>query len=208
MVTFDSISGVILNVAMILLGFIFLVAAIIGLYFYSKHLKRYKQFTCVIWGKDGFGQKTEQYDSAGIFIDTKTGNKRLFLKKLKVGLNPDNIPYIQNGNKKIIYFYRTGLKNLHYIKINVDEPAVTLTVGEEDVNWATNAYERQKKLFSQSLLMQLMPFIALAFVAIIILILFIYLFKDMGVIKEAALAFKDAVTIQAAASSGTTIIPS
>ena len=169
--------------------------------------KRYQQFKCVIWEKDGFGQLTETYDKAGIFVDSKTKNKRLFLKKNKVGLDPDTIPFVQTSKgKRIIYLLKTGLKNFHYITLNIKAPNISLSVGEEDVNWALNAYERGKKMFTQGILMQLMPYIALAFVSIIILIIFIYFFKDFAVLADVAKALQAAAEAYAQSQTGTTVV--
>lgn len=202
-----TIADKIVNFAIIILGGL-LISGIIGLIVHL-HLKRkrYKQFKCVIWGRDGFGQLAESQDEAGIFVDSKTKNKRFYMFKNKVGLNADSVPYVSSGKDKIVYLYQTGLKNFHFIKIGITEPAkVQFTVGEEDVNWGINSYERAKKMFSQSLLMQLMPYIMLAFVSLIILVLFIYLFRQFGALStfiEKATIFIDHV---AAAQSGTTVI--
>ena len=102
-----------------------------------------------------------------------------------------------------VWLYRTGLKNFQYVDLNITpNPGATITVGEEDVNWAINAYERQKKLFSTTLLMQLMPFIMLAFVSIIILIIFIYFFKEFSTLKDMAVAMGEAAQIIAQARTG------
>ena len=168
--------------------------------------RKYSQYDIYIFKRDGFGQLTQVKDTGGVFIDKKTKNKRLFLRKNNVGLNADNIPYIPLGNKKIIYLLQTGLKNFHFINVDIDEPTITLSVGEEDVNWAINTYERGKKLFSQSMLMQLLPFMLVAFVTIIILVIFIYFFKEFDTLKEFASLMKDTSSNLAQASSGTTVI--
>lgn len=170
------------------------------------YLRRYKQFKCVIWERDGFGQLQQSHDGAGIFIDRKTKNKRLFLRKNKVGLNPDSIPYIKSEKNRTIYLYRTGLKNFHFIQVGIKDPDVTLTVGEEDVNWSINAYERQKKLFQHSFLMQILPFVTIAFVTIIILVIFIYFFKEFATLGDMARAMKEAAIEIARAKSGTTVL--
>jgi len=195
MVDIAGVADTALNIGIMLLGGL-LACGLIGggLWFFLKQ-KRYKQYKCVIWERDGFGQLTETYDKAGIFVDKKTNNKRFFMKKANVGLNPDNIPYIP-GKSKIVYMLRTGLKNFHFIKPNVSNPTINLSIGEEDVNWAINAYDRQKRLFNQNMLMQYLPFIALAFTSIIILIIFIYFFKDFAVLKDVAIALRDASLAQ------------
>ena len=207
MVTLTGVASGALNVG-ILIGVILIVGGgLIGLTLLILKWKKYSEYKCVIFEKDGFGQLKYKVDKAGIFVDSKTKNKRLFLKKHNVGLDPDNVPYLSGAKgSKTIYLYQTGLKNFHYIRMNVSDH-FDITVGEEDVNWAINAYDRQKKLFNQSLLMQLMPFIALAFTSIIILIIFIYFFKDFAVLKDVAIALKEAAQANAQASSGTAIIP-
>jgi hypothetical protein len=168
---------------------------------------KYSQFSCRIWEQDGFGQWRETVDRAGIFVDRKTNNKRFFLKKANVGLSADNVPYISTkGVRKIVYLLRTGLKNFRFIRITPSNPSVFLNVTEEDVNWAVNAYERQKKIFSKDLFLQYLPFMILAFVCIIILVIFIYFFKNFDTLKEVAVAFREAASSIAQANAGTVIV--
>jgi len=202
--------GLVNIVVFIVIGLILLVIAGFALYWIMKY-KRYKQFKVVVWSIDKEkidSYITEGYDQAGIFVDRKTKNKRFFLLKGNVGLDPDEVPYIiDEKGKKVVYVLRTGLKNYHYIKPAVAYPNITLTVGEEDVNWAVNSYERAKKMFSQSTLLQWMPFIILGFVCIIILVIFVYFFKNFEVLRDVALAFKDAASEYAKSQMNTTIIP-
>lgn len=200
----DILSGTLSFVTTIFL-IIFFGGVVIGIIYFYLRQKRYSQFECRIWFKDAFGQIKEKKDSAGIFIDKKTHNKRFFIRKANVGLNPDKVPSIVKGGKNIVYLVQTGLKSFHFIQIDYAEPKLVLKVGEEDVNWAVNAYERQKKLFQHNVLMQYLPFIALAFVAIIILIMFIYLFKNMDVIAAAANSFNEATKSLGCGAGGTVI---
>ena len=205
-VLMSNVGDIVTSVIMLILGLLLVVGICFGAYFAIKRHRQYNQFKCVVWGRDAFGQLTEQIDKAGIFVDSKTKNKRFFMKSANVGLNPDNVPYIQQGNKKVVYLLRTGLKNFQFIKPVITSGGFTVDVGEEDVNWAVNAYERQKKTFGQSMLMQFLPFIVLAFVSIIILIIFINLFKKLDVLKDVAVAFKDATVAMAQAQSGTVVL--
>lgn len=177
------------------LGFVVLilaVAVITAIVMWIKNIKKYQQFKIVIWQRDGFGQLKQTFDQGGIFIDRITKNKRLFLRFNKVGLNPDHIPYIQSNKHKTIYLYQTGLKNFHYIDLKITDPQITLTVGEEDVNWAVNDFEKQKKTFDfKAWILQLLPWIAICFVSIIILIIFIYLFREAGTFASAAQSFSE-----------------
>jgi hypothetical protein len=183
------------------------IGACIGVFYWYKYNKRYSAFNVKIWQKDGTGFIHEKYDKAGIFIDKKTNNKRFFLKINKVGLNPDNVPFLPGpGGVKIVYLLQTGLKNFRFIKPNIAEEYVDVKVGEEDVNWGVNSYERAKKLFATSTLMQYLPFLLFIVVVIVIMIIFIYLFKKFDVIKDAALALEHASQNLAAVNSGTTIV--
>ena len=152
--------------------------------------KKYQQYKCIIWERDGLGNIRQYSDNAGIFVDKKTNNKRFFLQRSNVGLEPDNVPYVIMDNKKLVYLIRRGLKNFQYIKPVISAEGFEFKVTEEDVNWAINAYERQKKIFQENKFMQYLPFILLAFVSIIILIVFIYFFKEFGVLREVAVALR------------------
>lgn len=205
--TLQNIGSGALNIGIMLVVLILVIVVIVGLSFLIRNIRRYKQFKVVIYSKDTFGQIKQEHDDAGIFIDKTTHNKRLYLKQNNVGLNADQIPYVSDAKgRKTIYLYKTGLKNFKYINIsvnkNVDE--IKTNVGEEDVNWAVNAYERAKKSFTQTVLMQYLPFIILAFVSIIILIIFLYFFQQFSVLKELGVALKEA---SQALGSGTSILP-
>jgi len=197
----NMLTGV-LDIAVLIIGIIFLGAVAYGVTFFLMQHRKYSQYKIIIWDKDG----NEETDEGGIFVDKKTNNKRLFLRKNNVGLSPDNIPYKRQGNKKIIYMLREGLKNFRYIDVRVGEDKININVTEEDVNWAINSYERQKKLFQNSLLMQLAPFLALGFVSLVILIIFIYFFREFKTLKGVAEAFAKAASELAKASAETQVI--
>lgn len=194
-ITLASVGSGALNLGITLITIIIIGGVVLGVVLLLLRQKKYSEYKCVIWEKDGFGQLVQKIDSAGVFVDKKTKNKRFFMKRANVGLNPDNIPYI-SGRSKTVYLYRTGLKNFQFIKpVIKDNPGVSFSVGEEDVNWAINSYERQKKLFQNNVLLQYLPFIALAFVSIIILAIFIYFFKEFDTLKEVAVAMKESASI-------------
>jgi len=204
-----GVGGVILRIAGGIIAVVVIGVLIwLGWNFYVKKFKRFQQFNVVIWQKDGFSQFKIKYDKAGIFIDDATKNKRLFLKQANVGLNPDNVPYLTSSSgKKTIYLLQTGLKNFKYIKPNITDDYISFTVGEEDVNWAINSYQRDKQRFSQSWLMQYLPFIILAFVCMIILVLFMQLFKQFPVMKEMLAEMTEIAKYLAQAKTGTITIP-
>jgi hypothetical protein len=129
-----------------------------------------------------------------------------FLKKHKIGLDANNVPFLP-GKVKTVFLLQVGLKNFQYIHLNIDATGVKTTIGEEDLNWAINSYERSKKLFNQSKLMELLPYAALAFTGIIILLIFYYFFKEFHTLADVATAMKEAAQAMAAAKTGTAVIP-
>ena len=206
MVDVSSITSMLTNIGMLILLVIFFGAMAFAAMFAMAQYKKWSQFTCIIWGKDGFGQIVEKNDRAGIFIDRKTKNKRFFIRGAKVGLDCNKIPYIQKGRKKVVYLLQTGLKNFKFINPTISDNQMIFDVGEEDVNWAINEYEKQKRLFDQNMLMQYMPFILLAFTSMIILIMFIYFFKQFPVLLKTAEALREAAVAFAQSQGGTTIL--
>lgn len=207
MVDFTNWAGMALNITIMVISIMIIGGVCIFALYMYLNWKRYQQYVCIIFEKDGFGQITETSDKAGVFVDKKTKNKRLYLKKNKVGLDPDTIPFVPSvKGRKVIYLLKTGLKNFHYIKMNISPPRMTLSVGEEDVNWALNSYERGKKMFSQGMLLQFMPYIAVAFVSIIILVIFIYFFKNFDTLVKVAEGLQAAAEAYARAQTGTTVI--
>lgn len=179
----QSLGGDALQIVIMIIALIVICALMIGAAMLYLWWKKFTQFRCVIWERDGFGQLYESYDTAGIFVDKKTNNKLLFLRRNKVGLDPNNIPYVPRKSGKVIYLLKRGLKNFSFIKPNIGFEKIELRMTEEDVNWGINAYERQKKLLHQNALLLYMPYIMIAFVTIIILVIFIYFFKGFADLK-------------------------
>ena len=196
-------------VLIMVLIFVAVVVGAVAYLFVSK--SKYEKFKVIIYSEDGFKQLVQRHDTATIHIDKKTGNKRFFVKKASVGLEADNFPYVMGSRgDKTVYLLQTGLKNFRFINIKIDVPRVELKVGEEDVNWALNEFDRAIKMFdAKDKMLQYMPYIILAFVSIVILIMFIYFFKSFPQLVEMSAQLKEAMMYgaQAAASnSGTTII--
>lgn len=146
-------------------------------------------------------------DSGGIFVDKKTGRKMFFLRTANVGLNPNNVPWRLIDNVRKVYLLRYGLKNFRFINMNIGEgQTFEAEVTEEDVNWAVVDYERQNRIFSKDKLMELIPYIALTFVGIVILIMVIFVVNKFEVLKDIATVLKETATIIANANAGTQII--
>lgn len=193
-----GIGGQALTVTVIIISVVIMLGLVgLGTWIFGQR-KKYNQFLCIIFETDGLGNTREIQDRAGIFVDMRTGNKRFFMKNYNVGLTPDNIPYVDNPVRsmftppKKVYMVRIGLKNFCFLKPTFTNEGIVLKVTEEDLNWMVNAYDTHKRLFSNTLLQQLLPYIAIAFVSLCILIIFIYFFKEFATLKDMAIAMKEA----------------
>lgn len=204
----SSIGNMALNVGiMIAVGFVCItIIGVIAWLLLQK--KKFEGYKVIIYSQDGFGQIIQRNDTGGIFIDKKTNNKRFFIKKADVGLEADNFPYTMGSKgEKTVYLLQTGLKNFRFIKINIDVPQVELKVGEEDVNWALNEFDKAIKMFdSKDKMLQYLPYIAIAITSIFILVLFIYFFKSFPQLVEMSINFKEAIIAGANAQAGTVVL--
>ena len=195
-------------VASIVLTIVFVVGGTLLISILIIKKKRYGQFQCEIWEFNDEGQLIEvSKDRAGVFYDGNTKSRLLFLEKNKgVALNPDNIPVFYRGKERVIYLLKTGLKNFHYIRPKVKFDRVSLSVGEEDVNWAESAYERSiKTVTTGDRLTQILPYIIWALVIVGTLILMIKLLQKVDVIVDVLQLTKE-IAMENAKATGTTVI--
>lgn len=202
MVDISGMSATILDIAVLVIATLFIGGFIIGLLY--LFLKRKRWDYKVIWLDNSDG-KTGGTDKGGVFVDKKTNYKMFFLQKAGVGLNPDNIPWKLIGNSKVVFLLKYGLKNFRFINMDVGR-SITANVGEEDVNWAIIDYEKQKRIFMDSKLMQILPYAALVFVALVILIMIIFVLNKMEYLAEIARYGESSAQAIANAQSGTRII--
>lgn len=169
--------------------------------------KRYDTITYIIEHASGDTLMISK-DMGGVYVEKKTNNKRFYLKDNDVGLDPDNIPFIINRKgQKAVFLLKTGLKNFRYLDLGyLKDQKFTIEVGEEDVNWALNAFERHKKIFGTSLLEKLLPYIGIALMGVFILGMIAIVLQKLDVLTEVAEAFRKAAEALAQAKSGTTIV--
>lgn len=187
-----------------------LVAACVGgilysLFYLIREYTKYNAYKVVVWWKDAFGQIHESYDKAGIFYDKRAKLKLFWLKAGKCGLDPNKVPIIPGKKASVVYLFKTGTKNYSFIKPNIN-PHLSLTVGEEDVNWAGADYEIQKKVFQSNWLKEYAPYIAIAFVGIVMLLIFWKFFDKLDVLADMSQQLKEAAQSIAAAKEGTVVI--
>ena len=108
----DAAGGLLMVAVLFFMALFMLAGVAAGVYFYLQRQKRFDEFEVSIYGKDSFGNPVLIKDKAGIFVNRKTGNKRLYLKNGKISLNADRIPYILDGKiggKKHISIARLGV---------------------------------------------------------------------------------------------------
>lgn len=211
-----GIADTAMNIGIMIAVGLIVVAIIGGIAYLYMNKKRYDEqgYRVIIFEEDGFGQIIQKIDKASIFVDKITKNKRLFLKNARCGISADNFPYVMGAKgEKTVYLLKTGQKNFRPITVKIDIPKnkdgtrVELKVGEEDVNWAINEFDRAIKMFDQkNILLEYMPYILLAFVSVIILVIFIYFFKDFDKLVTMSANFKDAVIAGANAQTGTMVM--
>jgi hypothetical protein len=198
-----------LNFLLIIVAIAVSIGIVVAGFYYYNNKKKWSEYVCIVWVRDGFGQLRQLHDQAGIFMDKKTHNKLFFMRKANVGLTPDNIPYLQGPDgKKYVYILRNGLKNFYFIRPDVDFSTVKVSVTEEDVNWAVNSWLKAKETFTFDDFLKYLPYISLAIVSIIILIMIIYVLKNFEVLKDVALSLEETARVIAEAKQNVTVIPS
>lgn len=203
----NTIASIVINSAVIFGGLLIFGLIIILFIRIYLNFKRY-DYVCIIYDRVTGTKPIQTKDLGGIYVDNRTKNKRFYLKKNNVGLNPDNIPYIMGEKgQKYVYLLKTGLKNFRFLDINIQQNArFTISVGEEDVNWALNAYERNKKMFGTTLLQQILPYIGIALMGVFILGMLVVVLNKLSVLQDVAIAFKELAEVYAQTQGGTAIL--
>jgi len=176
---------------------VFIALATLGfILWYYLRKKKYNQYTVRILDKDSNGKSYERPDRAGVFLDKKTGFKLLWLEKEKIGMNPNNIPYISRLDKKgriikIVTLRKIGVNNYVYIDIKVGE-TVEISVGEEDLNNATQEMVKIRRTFNkESWLSKLAPYMMFIITVLITMIILISLFNKFTVLEEVSKNMKE-----------------
>lgn len=184
MVDTSAIADQLINVVLMIIIPLLVIGVAVFVGFFLKNLKKYKQFIVYIFEKDAFGNVKLSVDEAGMFVDKKTGNKRLFLKRNKVGLSTDNVPVVtKSKGASAIFLFKKGTKNFAYLNMNVDDSNFVISVTEEDVNWALQDYEGVKKRLQHPLL-QYLPIIGVVAAGLIIIIMVFVVMNKFGVFAD------------------------
>lgn len=193
---------------MIAYGLIFVAIVGLGAYLYLRWRQQSEGYKVIIYSQDGFKQITQRNDIGTIYVDRITKNKRLFLKKSRVGLEADKFPFTMGTKgEKTIYLLQTGLKNYRFITIAIDVPKAELKVGEEDVNWALNEFDRAIKMFeAKSFWKEYGPYLMFIISVMAVLIVMIVLIKKFDVIQAASENLKQAAQYIAQAKAGTMVM--
>ena len=212
MASLQDLSGLseTLKTTFILFLVILIVGSLIALIIFLVNNKKKYTYLCYIIENAGSDNIVMSRDDGGVFVDKKTGNKRFFLKKNNVGLDPDKVPWILSPKGiPVVFLEKDGLKNFKYIDFRLynDGQPADIFVGEEDVNWALNSYARAKNLFNNSLLQTLMPYLGMLIMGIMIIIMLVLLFQKFEVLNHVATSLERASSNLAQANSGTVVVP-
>jgi len=178
-----GMADVVVNMGLLFVGMLFVVG-ITGaiIYFYWFNYKRYQQYSCIIFEKDAFGNIHSSTDDGAIFV--KGTNKRLWLRKNNISMPGDDLPYFMQGNKKALFILKKGTKNYVFIQPKIDDDDLEFMVGEEDVNWATIAFDHSTRNFGENWIMQMMPYAMVAFAMLVTMVIAIMIIKKFDVLLE------------------------
>ncbi len=182
------------------LGLLFLIVRAVYLW------KRYNIPVEVIEKDTSTGVPVHEKDKGGIFFDRETGMRLFFLKKHKVGLKPDNIPFVRTPKGKKVFVYRYGFRNFSFMRPSIDNPEMVFSVGDEDISWALLAYERGNKVFVNTMLGQLMQMMPYIIGGVILIIMMVYMFKSIPYLKELTVELRGLAAEMAKARAGTVVI--
>lgn len=201
-----GIPMMIMGVAAVIIGMVFIFGSIIGLIIFIRYQRKYN-YLVQIWTADSDGNIIdEEMDKAGIFVDRKTKAKHFWLKKHKKGLQCDNVPYRRYKNTKIVTLLHLANGSYRVVDPKIRADKLVFNISEEDVNWAIYDYEKQKKKYAEDPWAKWIQLGTFALVVVAILILMILLLQKFEYLAEIAHTMDHAATVLAEASSGTTVI--
>lgn len=179
----SSLTGGLIDIGLLLFGLVFTIGVIGAVVvFYWFNYKRYKQYECIVYEKDTFGNVHAQRDDAAIFL--KGANRRLWLRKNKISMPGDDLPYYMVGKKKTLNVLKKGTKNFVFVEPDIDDEGLTFNVGEEDVNWAAIEWDRSTKNFGQTWIMQMMPYAIVMFSVMIVMVVYIMFIRKLDLLVE------------------------
>lgn len=216
--SFVSVFGGFVKVGGGFLVIIILAVMVSLIWYFAGQAKRYKQFTCIIFSKDAFGNAIREIDGAGIFTDKTTNMKRFFIRKANIGLDPDKVKYVlsSDGKTKYVYLRKYGLKNYAFYDLTklLSDDNPELKVTDQDVNWALQEFRKHKALDNKNFWSQYGTYIIWGFAVISTLVLFALLLQKFEIlqsvassISSAANELKQAAQLWASTHSGSQIIP-
>jgi hypothetical protein len=188
---------------------IILAVGIIGyITYYIIKKRRYGQYRIEILDRDENGNVYKDYDKAGVFLDKKTGLRLLFLDKAKIGLNPNNIPYVSSREKtgfiikketiiKTVYLRRIGVNNYVFIHVKVNPDNTIISVGEEDLNNAVQEMSKiRRKYDKKSWWDENKPIVVWIITIMIIMIIMLVLFNKFTILEEVSKNMLDITKLQ------------
>lgn len=131
-------------------------------------------------------------DLGGIFLDRKTGNRLFVLKKNRVGLTPDNIPYYRGAKgQKIVEVIQLGLKSFRYLgkpESVSSKSVMEYNIQDQDIAFALNEIEKAKmyeKKTTFDKIKDIIPIVMVFFLAIAVIYFFLNKFEVLKGVADA-----------------------
>lgn len=161
--------------------------------YYAFMMRRHRRKVEILVYDNTIGQVVDKkHDRGGIYV--RGGMKLFWLWKAKTGIKPEVVSAIPTSKGLVSYFIMPeGSKTIAPVSLQCTAEGFNMRIGEEDINYAIADYNRHKNaLMGKGLLMQLLPYIIIAFIAVIVLIGFIYLTKKFDVLADVAASLDNA----------------
>lgn len=190
---------------MVVALFVLIVGTVVIVAFITLRNRRLWVYDVVYLNMDGI---TGGKDLGAVYVDKQTNMKMFFLKNLKAGLNPNNIPWKLVGNRKVVYLIRTGQKTFRYINWKFNADTLITEVGEEDVNTAIQDFEKQKFYLGKQSMAHMLAFGAFIVISLVIMVMIIFVLNKFDTLLDLGEALKETAQILREMKSGTTVIPS
>jgi hypothetical protein len=181
------------------------VAGIVGFWYFAFKKANYKTKVLVV---DTTTQPETYYRDRGAIIkDGRTKRTMFHLLKCNVNLNPEFMTVRSDKRgKAFVMVGKYGFKNYAFLVPSVANPSIDFGFSHEDVTWGINQYERSKKDFSQSLLMQVLPYIGLGLLVVAFIVGMYFILDKFEILNAVATNLKETALILRETSGGTTVI--
>lgn len=184
------------------------VAGVCGWFIWSRFRKwkRYRQYNCLLFYRDSGGAIHSRTDWAGVFVDKGINSKRLWLKDLNTTLKCDKVQSYDFFGMKLVLLFMKSDKCINFINPTSMSDGMGFKLSEDDLSWALEEMQKQRKRWAWNPLKEWMPYIIMVFITIMIVVVLSALIKKFDVLKDVAIALDHAATIMSSCNNPTQVI--